>query len=136
MPNSQGTIMAPRVPLPPRSAFEDFIEQWIMPRPNEFPHDSNEMLAQISKEAWQNPALMGHRNHFVERYNNNVAQYEAELDRYRLEMDQYEIEMARERERAHYETFETTGEEMEVETALPPPPPQREGGGGFTSING
>lgn len=104
-----------------------------MTRPNEFPHRDDEELVGISRAAWEDPALTGHRNHFVERYNGKVEHYERDLEMYERERDLYQREMA------HFEARERSdGHEMEVERALPPPPPQRgEGGvGGFTSING
>lgn len=132
-PSSINQTMPPRPPHPPRAALDDFIENWIMTRPNEYPYrNSQEELDRISRAAWEDPALLGHRNHFVEKYNGKVQQYERELETYQREMDHYD------RERAHFEAREERdGQEMEVERALPPPPPQREGGlGGFTSING
>lgn len=128
-------MQLPRPPHPPRAAFDNFVENWIMARPNEYPHnDNNEELVRISREAWETPSLTGHRNHFVEKYNSKVQQYERDLEMYQRELEHFE----RERERTHYEAQERReGREMEIERALPPPPPQREGGGGgFTSING
>lgn len=92
--------------------------------------NDHDKLSQVARDAWEDPALTGHRNHFVEKFNSRVQQYERELEMYERDVEHYE------RERAHFEARERRDQqEMEVERALPPPPPQREGGG-FTSING
>lgn len=126
--------LLPRAAPPPLNAFEDFLENYVQARPNEYPARDQEALLQYARAAWDDPAKVAYRRVYEERYGRRFQDYMDSVNELE-ERERYE------RERG----FEQRGragryEEREVERELPPPPPPPAAGagslGGFTSING
>ena len=130
----------PRAAPPPINAFEDFLENYIQPRPNEFPARNQDELLQYARGAWDDPSKVEYRHVYEERYLQRYQEYVKEANGFE-ERERYE------RERGYEQRGSRAGryEEREPERELPPPPPPPQapaagaaGGalGGFTSING
>ncbi len=127
--------LLPRAAPPPINAFEDFLENYVQARPNEFPARNQDELLQYARAAWDDPEKVEYRRVYEERYGQRYREYMDNVSEME-ERERYE----RERERG-YEQRGRAGryEEREVERELPPPPPPAAGAGalgGFTSING
>lgn len=141
--HQQQQLLPRTTPLPP-NAFEDFLENYVQPRPNEFPARNQEELRQYALAAWEDPTKVEYRRVYEDRYAERFQGYMKEMNGFE-ERERYE------RERGGYEQRGSRGgryEEREPERELPPPPPPPQqapppaagaaGGalGGFTSING
>ena len=129
-PHQQQQQILPRAAPPPINAFEDFLENYVQPRPNEYPARNPEELVQYARAAWDDPEKVEYRRVYEERYVRRYQEYMESVN---------ELE-----ERERYEQRGRAGryEEREVERELPPPPPPAAPAagagalGGFTSING
>ena len=126
--------LLPRAAPPPMNAFEDFLENYIQARPNEYPARDHDQLLHHARTAWDDPAKVEYRSVYEERYR---RRYQAYMDN----VNEIEERERYERERG-YEQRGRAGryEEREVERELPPPPPPPPAAGagalgGFTSIN-
>lgn len=135
--DQQQQQLLPRA-APPPNAFEDFLENYVQARPNEYPARDQEELLQYARGAWDDPAKVEYRRVYEERYGRRFQEYMDSVNELE-ERERYERE--RERERG-YEQRGRAGryEEREVERELPPPPPPPPAAGagalgGFTSIN-
>lgn len=126
--------LLPRAAPPPPNAFEDFLENYVQARPNEYPARDPEELLQYARAAWDDPAKVEYRRVYEERYGRRFQEYMENVNDLE-ERERYE------RDRG-YEQRGRAGryEEREVERELPPPPPPPPAAGagalgGFTSIN-
>ena len=121
----------PGPPQPPESAFDGFLNIYILPRTTEFPRRNDEELVQVARTAWDDPYNKEYRSYYEDKYARRLGEYQQKMA---------EWERERERER------EGRDGEMELQRELPPPPPPGQqqvlspqagaGAGGFTSING
>ena len=130
--------LLPRAAPPPLNAFEDFLENYIQPRPNEFPARNPDELLQYARAAWDDPEKVEYRRVYEERYGQRYREYidsVTELE----ERERFERERAYE-QRGRPARYEEREVERELPPPPPPPPPPPAGGagalGGFTSING
>ena len=126
--------LLPRAVPPPPNAFEDFLENYVQARPNEYPARDQEELLQYARSAWDDPAKVEYRRVYEERYGRRYQEYMESVNELE-ERERYE------RERGYEQRGRSSRyEEREVERELPPPPPPPASGagalGGFTSING
>lgn len=134
--HQQQQQLLPRAAPAPINAFEDFVENYVQARPNEFPARNQDELLQYARAAWDDPEKIEYRRVFEERYG---ERYQSYMDR----VNEVEERERYERERG-YEQRGRVGryEEREIERELPPPPPPPSAAaaagalGGFTSING
>ena len=135
-PHQQQQQILPRAAPPPTNAFDDFVENFIQVRPNEFPARNPDELVQYARAVWDDPQKVEYRRVYEERYVRRYQEYMESVNELE-ERERYE------RERG-YEQRGRAGryEEREAETELPPPPPPAAPAagagalGGFTSING
>ena len=125
----------PRAAPPAVNAFEDFTENYVRARPNEYPARDPEELVQYARAAWEDPEKVEYRRVYEERYSHRYQDFMESVNGLE-ERERYD------RERV-YEQRGRAGryEERETERELPPPPPPAPAAGagplgGFTSING
>ena len=141
-PHQQQQQILPRAAPPPLNAFEDFLENYIQARPNEYPARNQEQLLRYARDAWEDPEKIEYRRVYEER---SIRRYQDYMDSVNEleDRERYEQRGYEQRPRAgRYEEREVR-EVREVERELPPPPPPPAAPaagagalGGFTSING